>query len=155
MSMSTGSNKTIESQPGEAPREGESATEGAVQVRYVSRKRHAKRPEGVKFAEAAELLVPGPPKRNTGAQELRAPFRRTPIHVRNRPPRFPPGAWPIEMRADMTAAYLDFPSTRELCKAVARGEAPKPDSTRGAGAELEVIWSTRSIDEFVSRRRAS
>ena len=125
---------------------------GTLVVRYVAQKRRTKKASEAAFVSGWRAR---PPVRTKGAQELRAPFRRSPIHVPNRPPRFPAGAWPIEMRADMAAAYLDFPSTRALCKSIARGEAPKPDSTRGAGAALEVVWFTKSIDEFVAHRRKS
>jgi hypothetical protein len=43
-------------------------------------------------------------------------MKRTPL-----PARFPPfGAWPVEMRADMTAAYLDYRNTAELQRAIMR-----------------------------------
>ncbi len=123
--------------------------EGAVSIRYVAQKRRSRKPTA---AAVAFAVPPPPPKRTTGAQELKAPFRRTLIHVANKPPRFPPGAWPLEMRADTAAAYLDFPSTREMCKAISRGEAPRPNATRGSGPAIEVVWYSKSIEEFVARR---
>ena len=40
------------------------------------------------------------------------------------------GAWPGEMCADTTAAYFDLQTTGQLWKAIERGEAPRPSSTR-------------------------
>jgi hypothetical protein len=118
------------------------------QIKYVSQKRKARRPnQDVAFTERCV-----PPKRTAGAQELKAPLRKTPVHVSNKPPRFPPGAWPLEMRADTVAAFLDFSSTRELCKAIQRGEAPRPNATRGSGSTIEVVWFVRAVEEFVARR---
>lgn len=69
-------------------------------------------------------------------------MKRTPL-----PARFPPaGAWPAEMRADMTAAYLDYRDTAELQRAIARGDAPPPTSLRGAGRAREPIWARESLD---------
>ena len=46
------------------------------------------------------------------------------------PARYPPtGAWPAIMRADMTAAYLDYRDTSELARGVSRGEAPRRSAT--------------------------
>ena len=154
-SMSSDPNNTTKSDR-DMDRSSPRDTQGTVTVRYVPHKRRTKKAGEVTFAEIAEPPPSQPPRRTKGAQELRAPFRKTPIHVPNRPPRFPPGgAWPIEMRADMVAAYLDFTSTRELCKAIARGDAPKPDSTRGMGIDLEVVWSSKTIEQFVTRKRSS
>jgi hypothetical protein len=71
----------------------------------------------------------------------------------NRPARFPPtGVWPFELRADMVAALLDFETTRQLCKAIADGTAPRPGAIRGRGVELEVVWSREAIRVFVAAR---
>jgi hypothetical protein len=49
----------------------------------------------------------------------------------SQPARYPGGAvWPAEMRADMTAAYLDFATSGKLQAAIARGEAPPPSAMR-------------------------
>lgn len=69
-------------------------------------------------------------------------MKRTPL-----PARFPPfGAWPVEMRADMTAAYLDYRDTAELKRAIVRGDAPPPTSLRGTGRAREPIWARQSLD---------
>ncbi len=66
------------------------------------------------------------------------------------PARYPPsGAWPAVMRADMAAAYLDYRSTRELARAVARGEAPPPIGCHGTGRSRESIWLKAAIDNFL------
>jgi len=64
--------------------------------------------------------------------------------------RYPPtGAWPVVMRADMAAAYLDYRDTGELARGVSRGEAPPPIGYHGVGRAREPIWSKIAIDSFV------
>jgi hypothetical protein len=118
------------------------------QIRYIPQKRKANHPN----QDAAFFGRSSPPKRTAGAQELKTPLRKSSVHVANKPPRFPPGAWPLEMRADTVAALLDFSSTRELCKAIQRGEAPRPNATRGSGSTIEVVWFVRAVEDFVARR---
>jgi hypothetical protein len=70
------------------------------------------------------------------------PARRPPLPV-----RYPPvGTWPAFMRADMAAAYLDYRDTRELARAVVRGEAPAPTGYHGTGRSREPVWSKAAID---------
>jgi hypothetical protein len=98
--------------------------------------------------------VPTTPKR--AVQYLKAAQRKSLVHVVNREAPFPPGgSCPIEMRAGTMAAYLDFGTTRELCKAVGRGEAPPPNATRGAGKDIELVWYCRAVEDFVARRNLS
>jgi hypothetical protein len=86
-------------------------------------------------------------------QDVRAGLRKQTIRVTNRPARFPPtGVWPLELRADMVAALLDFDTTRQLCKAIADGTAPRPGAVRGRGTELEVVWSREAVRDFVAAR---
>jgi hypothetical protein len=86
----------------------------------------------------------------------KAGFRQIAVHIVNRPARYPTGSlWPIELRADMVAALLDFRTTHELCKALAAGEAPRPTATRIAGSHAEPTWFRESVLAFVSRRHAS
>ena len=67
------------------------------------------------------------------------------------PARYPPtGVWPAQMRADMTAAYLDFSDTAELVAAINRGEAPAPSSLRGKGRKREPVWSRDDLDRHVA-----
>lgn len=58
------------------------------------------------------------------------------------------------MRADMTAAYLDYRDTRELARAVARGEAPAPVGYHGTGRARRPVWSKAVIDNFTASSRA-
>ncbi len=67
------------------------------------------------------------------------------------PARYPPvGAWPALMRADMAAAYLDYRDTRELARAVGRGEAPSPIGYHGTGRTRQPVWSKAVIDDFAT-----
>jgi hypothetical protein len=71
------------------------------------------------------------------------------------PSRYLPGEWPIEMRTDVVAAFLDFPNTRALSIAIERGEAPRPTATRKAGSKsFEPVWSAEAVADFVRRRHA-
>lgn len=86
-------------------------------------------------------------------QDLTAGVRRQTVRVVNRPARHPTGGtWPLELRADMVAALLDFGTTRELCKAVAAGTAPRPGAVRESGASREVVWSLEAVKQFVAAR---
>lgn len=69
------------------------------------------------------------------------------------PARYPPtGTWPAQMRADMTAAYLDYRDTAELTAAVGRGDAPAPSSLRGAGRLREPVWARVDLDRCIASR---
>ena len=69
--------------------------------------------------------------------------------------RYPPaGAWPAIMRADMTAAYLDYRDTGELARGVSRGEAPPPTGYHGSGRAREPVWLKAAIDSFATSRSA-
>jgi hypothetical protein len=69
------------------------------------------------------------------------------------PARYPPtGTWPAQMRADMTAAYLDYRDTAELQRAIVRGDAPPPSSLRGAGRGREPIWDRETLDQRIAPR---
>ncbi len=54
------------------------------------------------------------------------------------------------MRADMAAAYLDLRDTKELARAVGRGEAPPPSALRGSGRKREPIWAKVSLDDYIA-----
>jgi hypothetical protein len=72
------------------------------------------------------------------------------------PARYPvAGSWPAQMRADMTAAFLDFEDTKALAAAVTRGEAPPPSAMRGAGRAREPVWNRAALDRFLAREGAS
>jgi hypothetical protein len=69
------------------------------------------------------------------------------------PARYPPiGAWPALMRADMAAAYLDYPDTNELLAAISRGEAPAPCCLQGKGRKREPVWTKATLDRYLVPR---
>jgi hypothetical protein len=141
----TDGNETVHSKPGAQP---EKKARGPVT--FIRKPRKQPQSSEVAFAVVSSM----PSKRR--AQLLKAGPRKSFVHVTNRVARFPPtGTWPIEMRAETAAAYLDFATTRALCKAVARGEAPAPNATRGAGESLEVVWYATAVEDFVARRNMS
>jgi hypothetical protein len=73
------------------------------------------------------------------------------VIVKNEIARYPAGAaWPLQMRADMVAAILDFSTTKELCHAITQGQAPYPTAFRLKGKKWEAIWMTESVRNFVS-----
>lgn len=75
------------------------------------------------------------------------------VRVTNRPARFPPtGVWPLEMRADMVAALLDFKTTHQLCAAIAANCAPRPTALRITGNNRELVWSREAVAHFVNQR---
>jgi len=84
---------------------------------------------------------------------VRTPLRATRVHVPNRPAKFPP-IWPIEMRAETAAAFLDYATTRELCKAIQKGDAAPPTACRTVSGRPEAVWLADAIREFASRRHA-
>lgn len=74
---------------------------------------------------------------------------------RTLPPRYPPaGAWPGQMRADMAAAFLDYPDTKALSAAIARGEAPSPSALRGKGRAREPVWNLDDLWRFLAPQLA-
>jgi hypothetical protein len=69
----------------------------------------------------------------------------------NLPARYPSTVvWPAQMRADMTAAFLDYPDTRALAAAVRQGDAPPPTSLRGKGRLREPVWARDELERFVA-----
>jgi len=76
------------------------------------------------------------------------------VIVKNEVARYPVGAaWPLQMQADMVAAILDFSTTKELCYAIANGQAPYPTAFRLRGKKWEALWTTENVRDFVSGRR--
>jgi len=99
------------------------------------------------------FAVPKPVPRGGSVQDLDAGSGRQVIRIVNRPARFPKnGLWPLELRADMLAALLDFDTTRQLCKAIAGGTAPKPRAVRLVGGSTELVWSLAAVRRFVAVR---
>jgi hypothetical protein len=63
------------------------------------------------------------------------------------------GSWPVEMRMDVVAAFLDYSDTKALSAAIDRGEAPRATSMRCTGAKgMEPIWSAEAVADFIRRR---
>lgn len=73
----------------------------------------------------------------------------------SRSARFPRGEWPIEMRIDVVAAFLDFATTRDLWNAVERGEAPRPSAVRHGRNGREPLWSLEAVKQFVKSRHGT
>lgn len=116
-----------------------------VFVRDKRRKRQASEPV---------FAVEDPRALTRQAQLVRVPTRPTLVRVPNRPARFP-ALWPEEFTAETVAAFLDFPTTRELCKGIARGEAPQPTSFRRAKGAIQCIWHKAAVVKFVAERHAA
>jgi hypothetical protein len=68
------------------------------------------------------------------------------------PARSPIGAWPMELRADMVAAFLDYPDTAALLRAIERNEAPRPTGLRGTGRSREPVWCRVACETFIAHR---
>jgi hypothetical protein len=100
------------------------------------------------------FTVQEPENLNRRAQLVKVPTRPTLVRVPNRPARFPP-IWPEELTAETLAALLDFPTTRELCKAISRGEAPPPTSFRRAKGTIQCVWHRVAVLKFVAARHAA
>jgi hypothetical protein len=104
---------------------------------------------GTLFAE------PPSAARSRSVQDLDAGGRQL-VRVTNRPARHPRnGLWPLELRADTLAALLDFETTRELCKAIAAGTAPRPSAVRVVGGSKEAVWSLAAVRRFVALRHGT
>jgi hypothetical protein len=56
------------------------------------------------------------------------------------------------MRADMTAAFFDYPDTSALFRAVERSEAPRPSGTRGTGSGREPVWCLAVCQDYLAHR---
>lgn len=69
--------------------------------------------------------------------------------LRNSPREcIPFGAWPLEMRADMAAAYVDEPSVEAFMAKVARGIYPQPRRQRGSLPK----WRRGAMNYHVAQR---
>jgi hypothetical protein len=56
------------------------------------------------------------------------------------------------MCADTTAAYFDLQTTGQLWKAIERGEAPRPSSTRLRNGKREPVWALDICRAYIARR---
>lgn len=94
-----------------------------------------------------------PPTTTARRRQLSAAGSDKLVRIRNEQARYPQGpTWPLQMRADMVAAYLDLRDTKELCRAITSGDAPLPTATRLIGKRTEVVWQKDAVDRFVSNR---
>jgi hypothetical protein len=65
-----------------------------------------------------------------------------------RPTTFPPGSWPLEMRAPTAAAYCDEPSVDAFLAKVERGIYPQPARHPGCAPK----WHRAKLDRDIARR---
>jgi hypothetical protein len=61
---------------------------------------------------------------------------------------FPPGVWPLEMRAETAAAYCDEPSVEAFLAKVERGIYSKPVRQPGVSPK----WHRRKLNQDIARR---
>jgi hypothetical protein len=61
---------------------------------------------------------------------------------------YPPGAWPLEMRAETAAAYCDEPSVESFLSKVERGIYSQPARQRGCLPK----WHRAKLDRDIARR---
>jgi hypothetical protein len=61
---------------------------------------------------------------------------------------YPPGSWPLEMRAETAAAYCDEPSVEAFLAKVARGIYSQPARAKGALPK----WHRAKLDRDIARR---
>lgn len=61
---------------------------------------------------------------------------------------YPPGAWPLEMRAETAAAYCDEPSVDAFMVKVERGVYSSPRRERGCLPK----WHRLKLDRDIARR---
>jgi hypothetical protein len=61
---------------------------------------------------------------------------------------YPPGCWPLEMRAATAAAYCDEPSVEAFLSKVERGVYSQPKRDKG----MLPKWHRARLDQDVARR---
>ncbi len=61
---------------------------------------------------------------------------------------YPPGAWPLEMRAETAAAYCDEPSVDAFLAKVDRGIYSQPARQKGCQPK----WHRAKLDRDIARR---
>lgn len=61
---------------------------------------------------------------------------------------FPLGAWPLEMRAETAAAYVDEPSVPAFLSKVSKGAYSQPSRAKGSLPK----WHRAKLDQDVARR---
>lgn len=66
----------------------------------------------------------------------------------SRPVSYPPGSWPLEMRAETAAAYVDEPSVDAFMTKVDRGVYSQPIRAKG----MLPKWHRHRLDTDIARR---
>lgn len=61
---------------------------------------------------------------------------------------FPPGAWPLEMRAATAAGFCDEPSVEAFLRKVEAGQYPQPARVDGSHPK----WHRARLEEAIARR---
>ena len=61
---------------------------------------------------------------------------------------YPPGSWPLEMRAETAAAYVDEPSVEAFLAKVERGIYSQPARQQGCLPK----WHRAKLDRDIARR---
>jgi hypothetical protein len=61
---------------------------------------------------------------------------------------YPPGSWPLEMRAETAAAYCDEPSVEAFLSKVGKGIYSQPGRQRGCSPK----WHRAKLDRDIARR---
>ncbi|KQP99882.1 hypothetical protein ASF59_10830 [Methylobacterium sp. Leaf121] len=61
---------------------------------------------------------------------------------------YPPGSWPLEMRAETAAAYCDEPSVEAFLSKVERGIYCRPRRQQGCLPK----WHRAKLDSDIARR---
>ena len=64
------------------------------------------------------------------------------------PVAYPPGSWPLEMRAETAAAYVDEPSVEAFLAKVERGIYSQPARQQGCLPK----WHRAKLDRDIARR---
>lgn len=65
-----------------------------------------------------------------------------------RPVAYPPGSWPLEMRAETAAAFCDEPSVEAFRAKVDRGIYSRPRTERGCLPK----WHRDRLSQDIARR---
>jgi hypothetical protein len=65
-----------------------------------------------------------------------------------RPVAYPPGSWPLEMRAATAAAYCDEPSVESFLSKVEKGIYSQPARQQGCSPK----WHRAKLDRDIAQR---
>jgi hypothetical protein len=62
------------------------------------------------------------------------------------------GVWPEAMTAPTAAAYFDYETTGQLYAGIAKGEAPRPTSSRTRNGRREPLWALENCRAHIAHR---